>query len=123
MDHHVPSIQHFGDDLNDAIQAAWPNRDEIRYTRVLVLLLSWEDDDLGVRMEIDSLHKVFEDMYHFSVTEFKIPSLKPGIEVHKCILAFLELFEDDAKNTLRIVYYGGHGRGVQYSTEPPMWSA
>jgi hypothetical protein len=54
------------------------------------------------------------------VTQFKIPSLKPGIEVHKCIMKFLE---HDQNEILRIVYYGGHGRGVQYSTEPPIWFA
>jgi hypothetical protein len=116
----VPSIQHVAADLNNAIQAAWPKRDKIRYSQVLVLLLSWEHDDLGVRTEIDSLQKVFKDMYHFSVTQFKIPSLKPGIEVHKCIMKFLE---HDQNEILRIVYYGGHGRGVQYSTEPPIWFA
>jgi hypothetical protein len=116
----VPNIKQLGADLNDAIQAAWPKRDEIRYSRVFVLLLSWEDDDLGVWTEIDSLQKVFEDMYHFAVTRFEIPSLKSNMEVHKCIMSFLE---NDTKDTLRIVYYGGHGRGVQYSTEPSTWFA
>lgn len=116
----MPNIQHVAADINDAIQAAWPKRGKIRYSCVLVLLLSWEDDDLGVHTEINTLQQVFQDMYHFSVTKFMIPSLKPVIEVHKCIMKFLE---NDAKNILRIVYYGGHGRGVQYSTEPPIWFA
>ncbi|KAE9371524.1 hypothetical protein N431DRAFT_304521, partial [Stipitochalara longipes BDJ] len=119
-EHHVPNIEHLAGDLNDAIRAAWPKRDKIRYSRALVLLLSWEDDDLGVWTEIDTLRKVFKDMYHFAVTTFEIPSLKPNMEVHKCIMNFLE---NDTKDTLRIVYYGGHGRGVQYSTEPSIWFA
>jgi hypothetical protein len=114
----VPNIQHVAADLNNAIRAAWPKRDEIRYSCVLVLLLYWEDDDLGVHTEIDSLQKVFQEMYHFSVEKFKIPSLKPVIEGHKRIMQFLE---NDTKDTLRIVYYGGHGRGVP--TEPPTWVA
>jgi hypothetical protein len=119
-EHHVPNIQQVAADLSSAIQAAWPKRHKIRYSQVLVLLLSWEHDDLGVHTEIDSLQNVFENMYHFSVTRFNIPSLKPGIEVSKCIMEFLE---HDQNETLRIVYYGGHGRSKKYSTEPPIWFA
>ena len=107
-------------DLNDAMQAAWPKRGQIRYSRVLVLLLSWEDDDLGVRTEINSLQNVFRERYHFEVTTFEIPSLKPNMEIHKCVMKYLDI---DTKDTLRIVYYGGHGRGVQYSTESSIWFA
>jgi len=118
--HHLPDMEQLRTDLNDAIEAAWPKRGQIRYSRVLVLLLSWEDDDLGVWTDINGLRYVFRELYHFEVTTFEIPSLKPNMAVHKCIMNFLD---NDSKDTLRIVYYGGHGRGAQLSTEPSIWFA
>jgi hypothetical protein len=93
-------------------------RNEIRYSRVIVLLLSWEDDDLGVYTEINQLENVFANMYHFDVEKFEIPSLEPVMRVNECITG---LIKRGGKDTLLIVYYGGHGRGVQYSTEAPIW--
>lgn len=49
-DHHA-DIKQIGEDLDEAIQAALPERHGIRYTRVLCLLLAWEYDDLGVDTE------------------------------------------------------------------------
>ncbi|PMD24050.1 hypothetical protein NA56DRAFT_25043 [Hyaloscypha hepaticicola] len=47
-DEHIPSIEKFGEDLQVAITAAWPTRHGNRYEEAHVLLLSWEDDNLGV---------------------------------------------------------------------------
>ena len=116
-EHHA-SIKSFGADLHSAIGAALLTRDEIRYSRVMVLLLSWEDDDLGVYREINQLENVFANIYHFDVEKFEIPSLEPVMRVNECITG---LIKRAGKDTLLIVYYGGHGRGVQYSTEAPIW--
>jgi hypothetical protein len=66
---HIPSIQHVVADINDAVQAAWPKRHDIRYSKAHVLLLSWEDDDLGVEEEIKDLRRVFEKRYKCQVEE------------------------------------------------------
>jgi len=72
-----------------------------------VLLLSWEDDNLGVLNEIDELDDVFRRIYHFEVERWKIPSKRSHNTLAAKLLAFLDEYE--SKETLLIVYYGGHG--------------
>jgi hypothetical protein len=116
-DHHS-SIQRLGQDLNDAVQAVWPNRHNIRYSQVHVLLLSWVDDDLGVAREIRGLRHVFRDMYNFQVQEYQIPSLKPDRALKRRVSNFLDI---DGNDTLLILYYGGHARRAQQSNEASLW--
>lgn len=118
-EYHIPDIEKLGADLNDAVQAAWPKRHSIRYSKVCVLFLSWVDDDLGVKDEIEPLRRVFEDRYHFEVEEYHIPSLKPDKALKSRVIKFLEV-ED--KDTLLIVYYAGHAKGAQQSNEASLWS-
>jgi hypothetical protein len=47
VEEHIPSIEKFADDLQIAIHAAWPTRKKSQYQDVHVLLLCWEDDNLG----------------------------------------------------------------------------
>jgi hypothetical protein len=84
------------------------------------LLLSWQNDDLGVEAEIEPLRRVFEDRYHFEVQEYKIPSIKPDKTLKKRIFDFLE---GDDKDTLLIVYYAGHARSALQSNEASLWFA
>jgi hypothetical protein len=119
-ENHIPNIQTLGEDLNIAIQAAWPNRNGIRYTNVRVLLLSWEDDDLGVSAEIEPLKRLFKERYYFGVDEYKIPSIKPDPALTRRVLDFLDY---DNKDTLLILYYGGHARPALQSNEGSLWVA
>jgi hypothetical protein len=119
-EHHVPDIRHVAADLNAAVQAVWAKRHEIRYSKAYVLLLSWEDDDLGVQTEIDELRKVFNETYHFEVQEYKIPSTKPSRNVNTRVREFLDL---ESKDTLLIVYYAGHAKRGQQSNEASIWFA
>jgi hypothetical protein len=119
-DHHISDIQKLGEDLNVATQAAWPRRHDIRYTNVQVLLLSWEDDDLGVSAEIEPLKRLFKERYYFSVEEYKIPSIKPDPALTRRVLKFLD---HDDKETLLILYYGGHARPALQSNEGSLWVA
>ncbi len=48
IDYHVKDVETFGKVLNKAAAAAFPRSGPCRYCDVYVLLLSWEDDDLGV---------------------------------------------------------------------------
>jgi hypothetical protein len=92
----VPTIQRVAADINDEVQAVWPKRHEFRYAKVHVLLLSWEDDDLGVDSEIKDLRSVFERSYRYEVEHHRIPSDKPDKNVKRKVLEFLE---DDSKDT------------------------
>ena len=120
VEEHIPNIEQFAEDLQIAINAAWPTRHSSRYGEVYVMLLSWEDDNLGVEKEIRRLGYVFSNLYRFDVQQFKIPRKTPGRATSSRISTFLE--NDDSSNLL-IVYYGGHAQLGHQSTEPPIWAA
>lgn len=119
-EHHVSGIETFADDLQSAIAAAWPMRRSSRYERAHVLLLCWENDNLGVHREVGHLQHVFSNLYRFDVQTFKIPPKTAGKATTTRILTFLET---DGPETLFIVYYAGHARLSHRSSEPPIWSA
>ena len=123
---HVSSIQRVAAEINDAVQAVWPKRHEIRYSKAHVLLLSWEDDDLGVDKEIKDLRRVFEQRYRFEVEEHRIPSKRPDKNVKKRVLDFLgndDNDDNDGNETLLVVYYAGHARRGEQSNEGSIWFA
>ena len=113
------TIQELGSDLNEAVQAAWPKRHDMPYSRVHVLLLSWIDDDLGVSEEIRGLRHVFRGLYHFDVHEYEIPSAKPDLSLKGKMFRFLTEF--DGGDKLLIVYYGGHAKRARQSNEGSLW--
>ncbi|KAF8853387.1 hypothetical protein BDZ45DRAFT_694290 [Acephala macrosclerotiorum] len=120
VEEHVPGIEQFAKDLQSAINAAWPTRRKGRYGKAHVLLLSWEDDNLGVYQEMHRLEYVFSNLYRFDVQSFKIPCKTAGKATTSRILSFLE---EDGPETLFVVYYAGHARLSPRSSEPPIWSA
>ena len=61
----------------------------------------------GVVKEVKDLQNVFEHIYRYAVEEWKIPSLHSYITVRQRLNKFLDEFKD--KESLLIVYYGGHG--------------
>ncbi len=103
-DFHLKDLNKFGHCLEEAANAAFPNRLS-RYREVHVLLLSWEDDNLGVITEVLELHGVFQQTYLYGVEEWRIPSDHSYKALRKQISSFLDAFED--KEHLLIVYYGG----------------
>lgn len=102
------------------MQAGWPRRHDIRYSKVQVLMLRWEDDDLGVITELNALEHVFVDLYHYAVQTYSIPSEKPDKALKRRVLDFLE---DDGPETLLILYYAGHATSSLQTNEAPIWSA
>ena len=93
--------------MEQATQDAFPNADKSRYSAVSVLLLSWEDDDLQVIIEVKRLRRVFEELYGFSTDQWSIPSSDSHGEMQDRLRAFITTHgKEDA---LLIVYYGGHG--------------
>jgi len=119
---HIPDISHFANDLERAAKAAWPRRHQIRYSRVHALLLSWEDDDLGVVSEVNALKDVLADLYHYNVQTYKIPSIKPKRALDARLEDFLRKAEEEGgQETLLIVYYGGHATRIPRSNDFPIW--
>jgi hypothetical protein len=124
---HISGIQKLVGDLNVAVRAAWPTRNSSRYSKVQVLLLSWEEDDLGVAKEIAPLRKVLEKRYHFKVREFLIPSpdletnVDPLRSLNRQVTSFLDTF--DQRDTLLIVYYAGHASKPSDADGQSLWSA
>ena len=105
--YHVKDVKALGKILTDAGSAAFPNRGRSRYREAHVLLLSWEDDNLGVINEVTELEDVFRQCYSFGTEEWKIPSKRPHNTLASKILEFSNNYE--GKDSLLIVYYGGHG--------------
>ena len=114
VDFHLKDLEKFGHFLEGAANAAFPKRLP-RYTEVHVLLLSWEDDNLGVITEVLELQDVFRQVYSYEVEEWRIPSAHSYKALRKQITGFLNEFEH--KDNLLIVYYGGRtyiSRVIQY---------
>lgn len=109
--HQHISLQEFGEGLQSAATALFPNDAKSRYTIVTVLVLSWQDEDpnLPVSLEISRLVDVFRNVYHFEVDEWKIPSQNSHFFVNQKIMGFVAPAPND-KEHLKIVYYAGHGR-------------
>ncbi|KAL8962147.1 MAG: hypothetical protein Q9193_001414, partial [Seirophora villosa] len=108
IDDHVEDVETLGKILNQAVCAAFPRTSQSRYKDVHVLLLSWEDDDLGVATEIADLRRVFDFSYHFLTSHWRIPSHKSHNALVRQVMQLLD--ESESRDKLLIVYYGGHGK-------------
>ncbi|KAJ8120210.1 hypothetical protein ONZ43_g3023 [Nemania bipapillata] len=100
---------------------AWDKRSVTgRYQRVFVLLIQWENHDFkdDFQESIDKYYKMFTELYNYNVRIFKIPSRKPNLAVAK-VLA--ELAENDASDTLFIIWYDGHGCEHPDRRGSPVW--
>jgi len=108
--HHI-AFQQFGDDLQSAAAAIFPNTATSRYKNVYVLMIKWEDEDpkLPVSQEIKNLERVFKDIYHFETEVWSIPDVDCHAEVNEKILDFKRV-GGNCKDDLKIVYYAGHGK-------------
>ena len=103
-DYHLKDLETFGERLEAAVNRACPSSPS-RYKEVHALLLSWQDDDLGVNREIAELKTTFDQIYRFDVEEWRIPSEHAPKALRTRITNFLNAYEDE--NNLLIVYYGG----------------
>lgn len=92
--------------LQRSIENAWPNRRPSKYTRVRVLLVSWESDDLNVDDEVEELRAVFENCFNFTTSKFSIPDDNPQRALSQRVIEFIG---SDSPETLLLFYYAGHG--------------
>lgn len=104
-------LQEFGEALEAAAKAVFPNDAKSRYTQVFVLMLCWEDEDpqLPVSLEVNKLCDIFAKVYHFQTEKWSIPDHNCHAQLNQKILDFVSA-GDDSTEHLKIVYYAGHAR-------------
>ncbi|KAK0108101.1 hypothetical protein ONS95_002922 [Cadophora gregata] len=104
-------FQKFSSDLQAAANAVFPNDTKSRYTKVSVLMLSWENEDpnLPVSQEIDKLYNVFRNLYQYETDRWTIPDDNCHYKLTEKIMDYVKPAED-SKTHLKIVYYAGHAR-------------
>ncbi|KAL2071832.1 hypothetical protein VTL71DRAFT_13067 [Oculimacula yallundae] len=104
-------FQKFSKDLQAAANAVFPNDTKSRYSRVSVLMLSWENEDpnLPVSQEIDKLHDIFQNLYRYETERWTIPDENCHYRLTEKIMDYVKPAED-SKTHLKIVYYAGHAR-------------
>jgi choline dehydrogenase-like flavoprotein len=106
-------LQRFGEGLNAAAKAIFPNDGRSRYSKVYVLLLSWgEGDANSPAPEISRLSDVFKDIYHFDVEAWTIPSANSKAETSQKITDFINIGGDNDED-LKILYYAGQTRLIK----------
>ncbi|KAK0701332.1 hypothetical protein B0H67DRAFT_650552 [Lasiosphaeris hirsuta] len=92
-----------------------------RYVAVNVLLLYWEDDDIGCAGEITVMGDMFRQSFNYAIWPYKIPSQDPEMSLNLKVVEFVSSFGQE--DSLIIVYYGGHG-GPRVATKSPCtWAA
>ncbi|KAF7915678.1 uncharacterized protein EAE98_011021 [Botrytis deweyae] len=119
LQYHI-TLRDFGEKVQKAANAAYPNDQKIKYARVYALLILWEDEDpqLPVSLEVHELGVVLASIYKYEVQIYRIPSGGSHKKLNQKILDFGELGGDN-KEDLKIVYYGGHGMLAQ--NRQPCW--
>ena len=112
---HLNNFNEFFEHLNRAAKSVLP-RVCRRHTGAFVLLLRWEDDNLGTEIELKDLEEVFRDVYHYNTEQYLIPSNDSTIQLEYKLNDFRRT-HDNGTNLL-IIYYGGHG-SLDYGKKRP----
>lgn len=120
-DEHIPQVENFVADLQEAVNAIRSSPNEGRYKEVHCLTLSWTADNLGVKKEIQELQSVLSRLYRFEIHEYEIHGEKPGRDTQSQVATFLR--EHDDKDNLLILYYAGHAMPSRQGSEAPIWAA
>ncbi|MCJ1400572.1 hypothetical protein MMC11_003778 [Xylographa trunciseda] len=116
-EYHIKDLPAFLKRVEEATKAAFPNAGRSRYATVNVLLLFWEDDDLGVIDEVKVLETVFRKIYKYATERWSIPSRDADDALLEKLLAFRK--SKDRDDNMFIIYYGGHG--YLNSSRQPIW--
>ncbi|KAI1755371.1 hypothetical protein F4782DRAFT_551623 [Xylaria castorea] len=107
--------------VEQGISNAWGGRHNAsRYTQAIVLLISWEEHDLGQEMQdaIKQYTLMFEYLYKYEVWHFKIPSKKPHLALTSQLVS---LAKKDSPDTLFVIWYDGHGLEHEDRRGSPRW--
>lgn len=96
-------------------------RSQQQYSSVHVLMISWEEDDIGTETDLLLLKQIFEQTYRYSTNHCKLPSEDPDIYLEK-VISETKWEHGRDENGLLIIYYGGHGE-IDKSTQHSIWKA
>jgi hypothetical protein len=115
-------LKDWGKALQTAAKAIYPDDKKSRYSKVYVLLISWQTQDpkLPVEKEIKALREVFGSIYRYDIEEFRIPDSASHAAVSERINEFVKL-NNDSSSDLKIVYYAGHSR-LSRNKQELLWS-
>jgi hypothetical protein len=86
---HYNKFEEFRTSANQAFQGAFPPHRQPRNAAASVLMLNWEDDDLGVTSEVARLQVVFDQSYRFvanSKRETNLETLQQDSSVERPLL-------------------------------------
>jgi hypothetical protein len=117
ISNHIPSLSHLAEQIQSATAEAWDRRCE--YKQVFSLLLHWEDDDLKVAPEVESLGATLRDVYNYKTETWKIPSKRPDWDIKERLIRFLRA--NDAQGNLVVFYYAGHAVPNPQIGGAPLW--
>jgi hypothetical protein len=91
-----------------AVSSFFPDQGGSRYCSVNVAMIRWDQDRLGVAIELDKLQDVFRNSYGFNTERWMIPGNDDShLNLTKKATDFLDDF--DCEGNLFILYYAGHG--------------
>jgi hypothetical protein len=120
--HHLKTLSDFVKAVAEGLSRVVFPRSQQQYSTVHVLMISWEDDDLGTGADLQRLRRIFEDNYRFTTDHFKIPSNDiPEFDLED-ILITTKKRHCRNEDGLLIVCYGGHGE-IDKSTQHSIWKA
>jgi len=105
-DDYLDNFEGFFEHFNRAAKSVL-RRVSRRHSGAYVLLLRWEDDDVGTEKEISDLEELFRAVYHYATERYLIPSDDPTTQLEYRLNDFRRA--SDNGTSLLIIYYGGHG--------------
>ena len=109
---YVKSLQQLQDDLNTAVQLSLPSKEK-PYSKVGVLFVSWENDDLNVGPLEQELAEELKNCYQYDIDFIKLKSDPEtvGSSLVKALNAHVDKYT--RKGSLAIVVYNGHITGAE----------
>ena len=109
---HVEAFRRFAPDLRAALKGAFPSGKK-PYSRVVVLLFSWANDDMGVGVLEKELAEVFKDTYGYQTEHFQIPATSTQDAQWAMNRRINQFISDwDGHGCLLIYVYSGHASSV-----------
>lgn len=94
------------DELSRSLQRGFRHSGE--YESVNVLLVYWEDDDLGCLEEINAFKSLFVHGWHYDVHMVSIPTERSQAALQSDLSQFVLLYGSTVQSLL-VIYYAGHG--------------
>ena len=91
------------------------------YGTVTVLILLWQDDDLGCLIEANQFSAFLKLHFNYQVQLFFIPSNRPETSLSRAISDFL--YDHGSLGNLVLLYYTGHGDPDLEGDRQAVWAA